>query len=120
MPRGAVTDDTEMSLCLGDAITRRAGFALQEVADSFASWLRSKPVDCGSTVRRGIKRYLRDGSLSGPLRDNDAGNGALMRNLPVVLCSLGDDAALCERTLPQCRFTHNHSTRMPQRWHLRA
>ena len=108
LPRGAVTDDTEMSLSLGAAITQQGRFELQHIADAFVTWLRSKPVDCGSTVRRGIGRYLRDGSLMGPQRDNDAGNGAVMRNLPVVLCSLGDEAAMTERTLLQCRLTHNH------------
>jgi ADP-ribosyl-[dinitrogen reductase] hydrolase len=29
------------------------------------AWWRGKPVDCGNTCRRGIQRYLRDGSWPG-------------------------------------------------------
>jgi ADP-ribosyl-[dinitrogen reductase] hydrolase len=69
--------------------------------------LRSKPVDCGNTCRRGIRRYLRDGSLAGPVSDGDGGNGALMRNLPAALVTLGDDAAFERVSLAQARITHH-------------
>ena len=82
---GQVTDDTAMSLALGDALLRgeRLGrrFDTQLVAEAYLAWWRGKPVDCGNTCRRGIQRCLRDGSLSGPPNEGDAGNGALMRNL---------------------------------------
>ena len=118
--RGQVTDDTTMSLALGEALLRGGPAALQALvrqhdtalvqgmARAFAGWLRSKPVDCGNTCRRGIQRYLGDGSLSGPPNEGDAGNGALMRNLPVVLATLGDDAALEHVSLAQARLTHHH------------
>lgn len=108
LPAGDVTDDTEMSLAMGRAILRRGGFQVRAVADAFAEWLRSGPRDCGNTCRRGIVRYVREGSLAGPMNEEDGGNGALMRNLPVVLCSLGDDAAFREHTLAQCHLTHHH------------
>jgi len=108
LPAGAVTDDTQMSLALGEAITRAQAFDLREVAEAFAAWLRGRPVDCGHTCRRGIRRFMRDGSLAAPLSPGDAGNGALMRNLPVVLCSYHDDHLMRERTLAQCHITHNH------------
>jgi ADP-ribosyl-[dinitrogen reductase] hydrolase len=65
-------------------------------------------VDCGNTCRRGIQRYLRDGSLAGPLSDGDGGNGALMRNLPAALATLGDDAAFKRVSLAQAHVTHHH------------
>lgn len=105
---GQVTDDTTMSLALGNAILAARGWELRQVAEAFAAWLRGRPVDCGNTCRRGIRRYLIEGSLSAPPNEGDAGNGALMRNLPVVLSTLGDDEALERRTLEQCRITHNH------------
>jgi ADP-ribosyl-[dinitrogen reductase] hydrolase len=105
---GQVTDDTTMALAMGDAIVEAAGWDLRVVADSFAHWLRAGPVDCGNTCRRGIRRYLTDGSLSGPPNAGDAGNGALMRNLPVVLATLGEEAALRKWSLEQGRLTHNH------------
>ncbi|HWP00319.1 MAG TPA: ADP-ribosyl-[dinitrogen reductase] hydrolase [Methylococcus sp.] len=105
---GQVTDDTEMALALGQAMVESGGWNLEAVARSFAVWLRGKPVDVGNTCRRGIRRYLLDGSLEAPPNEGDAGNGACMRNLPVVLATLGDAAAFERQTLEQCHFTHNH------------
>jgi ADP-ribosyl-[dinitrogen reductase] hydrolase len=105
---GQVTDDTEMSLALGDAIASRGGFEARAAAEAFAAWLKGKPVDCGNTCRRGIRRYLNDGSLEAPPNEGDAGNGACMRNLPVALATLGSDSNFERWTLAQCRLTHNH------------
>jgi len=109
---GQVTDDTTMSLALGDALLRgqREGrpFDARLMADAFVAWWRGKPVDCGNTCRRGIMRYLADGSLEGPLNEGDAGNGALMRNLPVVLATLGRQDRLWQASLEQAHVTHHH------------
>lgn len=105
---GQVTDDTTMSLALGDAILARDKWSLDEVAQHFVAWMRAGPIDCGHTCRRGIRRYMRDGSLEAPPNDGDAGNGALMRNLPVVLATLGDAQALARQSLDQAHLTHHH------------
>src|SRR3954468_13515642 len=91
---GQVTDDTEMTMCLGRAILEGETWDVARVCEQFATWLRGHPVDVGNTCRRGIRRYISDGSVSGPFNEGDAGNGALMRNLPVVLATLADEAAL--------------------------
>jgi len=108
LPRGAVTDDTEMSIALGDSILAHGGFSAPKAAEAFARWLRSRPRDCGNTCRRGIQRYLRDGSSSAAPNERHGGNGALMRNLPVVLATLGDPEACRAQTLAQCHITHHH------------
>lgn len=105
---GQVTDDTEMSLALGRAIIESGGWNLKAVADAFAAWLKGKPIDVGNTCRRGIRRYLLDGSLAGLPNPGDAGNGACMRNLPVALATLGHTEAFTQWTLEQCHFTHHH------------
>lgn len=105
---GEVTDDTEMSLALGRSLVRSAGFNLQDVNESFAEWLKTKPKDVGNTCRRGIRRYLTQGTLQTAYHDGDAGNGAAMRNLPVVLATLNDAAAMRDWTLQQAHVTHNH------------
>lgn len=106
---GQVTDDTGMSLALGDAILSTNGFNTKAAADAFTTWLKSKPVDCGSTCRRGIRRYMLDGSLEAPPNEGDAGNGACMRNLPIVLATLGDGNEFAKATLAQCHITHHHA-----------
>lgn len=105
---GQVTDDTEMSLCVGRAILQAGAWDLRAVCDQFAEWMRGVPIDVGNTCRRGIRRYILDGTTETPPNDGDAGNGAAMRNLPVALATLNDPAAFEAWTLAQCRITHNH------------
>jgi ADP-ribosyl-[dinitrogen reductase] hydrolase len=105
---GRVTDDTEMSLYLARAVMQNGGWNLTAVAEAFLTWMRSKPVDIGSTVRRGIRDYLLKGQLETPPNDYDAGNGAVMRMLPVALFTLGDDDRLKELAAAQAHLTHNH------------
>ena len=105
---GAITDDTQMSLALGDAILEAGGWDLQTIAEHWLAWLKSKPIDVGNTCRRGITRYLNDGSLSTPYSDGDAGNGALMRNLPTILYAFRDPARLDALSIEQAHFTHHH------------
>jgi ADP-ribosyl-[dinitrogen reductase] hydrolase len=106
--RGAVTDDTEMSLCLARSLVAQGGLDLADAARAFADWLRAGPADVGNTVRRGIRRYLLDGSLAGPPQAGDGGNGAAMRILPVALATLGDDARLEVDAVAQAHLTHHH------------
>lgn len=105
---GQVTDDTEMSLALGRAILAEPDWNLAAVADSFVEWLRRKPPDVGNTCRRGIRRYMTDGSLEAPLNPGDGGNGACMRNVPVVLSTLADPDAFTHRSVAQAHITHHH------------
>ena len=105
---GRVTDDTEMSLCLARAILESGGWDLKAVADAFLAWMRGKPVDIGSTVRRGIRDYLLKGQLETPPNEWDAGNGAAMRMVPVALFTLGDDRLFRKLVVAQAHLTHNH------------
>jgi len=105
---GRVTDDTEMSLCIARAILNSDTWELKTVAEEFLAWMRGKPVDMGSTVRRGIRDYLLKGQLETPPNDWDAGNGAVMRMLPVALYTLGDTQRLAELVVAQAHLTHNH------------
>ena len=116
---GQVTDDTTMCLALGnallaggaDALTRHAqgdDALVRRMGDAYVRWFKAKPVDCGNTCRRGIMRYMHEGTLQGPLNPGDGGNGALMRNLPAVLATLGNDSAFERVSLAQARLTHHH------------
>jgi ADP-ribosyl-[dinitrogen reductase] hydrolase len=105
---GQVTDDTDMSLCVARGIARAGGWDLGAIAEEFAAWLRSKPVDVGDTCRRGIRNYMLKGLLETPFNQWDAGNGAAMRMLPVALFTLGDDDLLCRCSVEQGHLTHNH------------
>ncbi|MHB8707980.1 MAG: ADP-ribosyl-[dinitrogen reductase] hydrolase, partial [Desulfuromonadales bacterium] len=105
---GRVTDDTEMSLCIARAILKSGEWDLLAIADRFLGWMRGKPVDIGSTVRRGIRDYLLKGQLETPPNAWDAGNGAVMRMVPVALFTVGDDNVFRELVIAQAHLTHNH------------
>lgn len=105
---GQITDDTEMTLCVGRAIIANNGWNLKACCDEFAHWLKRVPVDVGNTCRRGIRRYIVEGTMQATFSDGDAGNGACMRNLPVALATLGDDDRFRRWTLEQCHITHHH------------
>jgi ADP-ribosyl-[dinitrogen reductase] hydrolase len=105
---GQITDDTQMSLAVGQAIIDHQGWNIQAVADNFVAWMESDPPDIGNTCRRGIMRYRDSGELYGLPRDDDAGNGACMRNLPVVLSTLNRPDYFSLWSLQQSHITHNH------------
>lgn len=105
---GQITDDTQMSLALGAAILDAGRYDAPTAARHFAEWLQRKPIDVGNTCRRGIRRFLLEGTIEGPRSDGDGGNGACMRNLPLTLATLGDPAGFAAATRSQCHITHNH------------
>lgn len=104
---GQVTDDTLMSLCIARSIAN-LDWAPKDIAERFAAWLRSKPVDVGATCRRGIRRFMLEGTLEAPPNDGDAGNGAAMRMAPVAIATLGDTALMEQRAVQQAHLTHHH------------
>jgi ADP-ribosyl-[dinitrogen reductase] hydrolase len=105
---GAVTDDTEMSIWMGRSIANGGRWDLRRSAVYLAAWLRTGPADVGNTVRRGLRRFILDGTLAGEPGTGDAGNGAAMRVLPVALATLGDHEAMHRAAIEQGRLTHHH------------
>ncbi len=105
---GRVTDDTEMSLALGDSIVERRAFNVKSVAEHYVKWMKSKPVDIGSTVRRGLRDFVVNGTLVSPESEQSAGNGAAMRNLPVILYAYKNWTYFEHMALAQGRITHNN------------
>lgn len=106
---GHVTDDTTMSLALGEAILAAGRIYPLVAAHAFDAWMRAKPVDIGNTVRRGILHFRRTGDPLSPPDEQDAGNGSCMRVLPVILgCHGGTEADLTLACLHQGRVTHHN------------
>jgi len=106
---GQVTDDTGMALALGESILTAGRVDADAAARAFDAWMRGKPVDIGSTVRRGLLHFRSTGHPETPPNDHDAGNGAAMRVLPVALATLGlaeeEVRAACRA---QAHVTHNN------------
>ncbi|MES9813990.1 MAG: ADP-ribosyl-[dinitrogen reductase] hydrolase [Candidatus Thiodiazotropha sp.] len=105
---GQVTDDTQMSLALGQAILDSQGVAAESVAQAFSEWMRSKPVDIGNTVRRGLIHFRTTGEPFVAESEYDAGNGACMRSLPVALYYWNASTKdLAQASRIQSHVTHN-------------
>ena len=106
---GEVTDDTQMSLALGQSILDHRGVRAAAIAEAFSQWMRGKPVDIGHTVRRGIIRYRTSGETQVPENEYDAGNGACMRALPIALyCWNAPDDVMVAASRTQSHTTHNN------------
>ncbi len=106
---GHVTDDTEMSLALGKSILENGGVVATAAAEAFSDWMRTKPVDIGNTVRRGIVHYRNTGEPFTPENEFDAGNGACMRSVPIALAywnAPSEELINVSRT--QSHVTHNN------------
>ncbi|MCG8548982.1 MAG: ADP-ribosyl-[dinitrogen reductase] hydrolase [Desulfobacterales bacterium] len=105
---GQVTDDTQMSVCIGRAIEKSGGWDLTAVAEEFADWVKGRPIDVGSTCARGIRNYILHQTLEVAPSRWSAGNGALMRMLPVALYTLGNEDLLARYVVEQAHITHNN------------
>jgi ADP-ribosyl-[dinitrogen reductase] hydrolase len=105
---GRVTDDTEMTLLLGRSLVRRRELDSRDICDAFAAWLKAGPIDVGNTCRRGIRRYITQGTVEGTFFEGDAGNGAAMRILPVALATVGQPDKAAAWSLAQGHITHHH------------
>lgn len=89
---GQVTDDTQMSMCVAEAIMESAtdfGFK-SSVRDKFIRWYKSNPPDVGNQCAKGIQMLMAGKRI--PYTDNDTamsqrglGNGGLMRAMPCAL-----------------------------------
>ncbi len=108
--RGQVTDDTTMSLALGEAILGNRGRVEPlACARAFDGWMRGKPPDIGNTVRRNLVLFRRTACPEAPPSEHDAGNGAAMRVLPVALATFGwPEAEVRAACRAQAHVTHNN------------
>ncbi len=105
---GQVTDDTTMSLALGNSILEQGRVDALAAARAFDAWMRAKPVDIGNTVRRNLLQFRKTGNPEAPCSEHDAGNGAAMRVLPVALATLGQsEDAVRAACRAQAHVTHH-------------
>lgn len=105
---GQVTDDTEMSIFLARTLIAHQGLSALVAATAFGDWMRTRPVDIGQCVRQGIRKFLRRGITQMPFTPQGGGNGACMRNLPVILVCLKNWSKFNTMTQLQAHCTHNH------------
>lgn len=106
---GEVTDDTQMTICIMDALMNNVmpfKWAIKRFEEccmnNFIGWYRTGPKDIGGQCLRGIICAMSTGHFI--KRDNTAlGNGSLMRAMPCALINRPD------LNVVQGKLTHNNS-----------
>lgn len=102
---GEVTDDTQMTLCVMDALMKfPKDFKNFEklCADNFVEWYKQGPKDVGGQCAKGIYQIVLGRKIG---IDNKAlGNGSLMRAMP---CALIGNVIF---NIYQGKLTHNNET----------
>jgi ADP-ribosylglycohydrolase len=90
---GQWTDDTSMALCLAASLAEQGGFDARDQMTRYCRWWKDgymsstgRCFDIGITTRGSLARFQASGdSFAGPVDENSAGNGSLMRLAPVPL-----------------------------------
>ncbi|MDX1741641.1 MAG: ADP-ribosylglycohydrolase family protein, partial [Rhodothermales bacterium] len=111
---GQWTDDTSMAMCLADSLLATGGFDADDQMRRYVRWWRhgyrsstGKCFDIGSTVRRALTGYESTGDpFSGPTDEYSAGNGSLMRIVPIAMRFYGVPGKAVEWAAESSRTTH--------------
>ena len=99
---GQWTDDTAMALALAASLHEQRGLDEVDLMSRFLAWREEGEYSCtgtcfdiGGTVSAALRRWERSGeAIAGSTDPNTAGNGSLMRVLPLALWHRGDDTEL--------------------------
>lgn len=99
---GKVTDDTQMTICVMDALMGNIKLFEGRCMCNFIKWYRMGPKDVGGQCSRGIICAMSTGHF---IEKDDAalGNGSLMRAMPCALINRPD------LNVAQGKLTHNNS-----------
>jgi ADP-ribosylglycohydrolase len=116
VPIGTWSDDGAQALCLADSLNKDASLNLADFASQLLAWYETghmtpdgKVFDVGIQTRRalGALRKGVDANQTGPSGEQDNGNGALMRCLPVAFVAKSTEH-LIELAMRQGVVTHGH------------
>jgi ADP-ribosyl-[dinitrogen reductase] hydrolase len=115
---GRWTDDTSMALCLAESLLACGGNNLKDQCERYLRWYRqgvwsSKGYcfDIGNATRKALEHFERDGNpLSGSADPHSAGNGSIMRLVPVVLYFAKNRDQAIAASIESSRTTHQAQT----------
>lgn len=107
---GETTDDTEMTICVLKGIIASPQNPIKEIGKEFLRWWKTDPKDIGITVQTAFNFYQGDWFQAAEkahdeLDGKSAGNGTLMRCLPVAL-AYSDLQKINEVSALQSQMTH--------------
>ena len=111
---GQWTDDTSMALCLAESLIEKRAFDPKDQMDRYCRWWKEGYLsstgtcfDIGITVKTALAHYLRSGEpFAGSTDPFTAGNGSLMRLVPVPLAFRRDFELAIHNAGESSRTTH--------------
>lgn len=109
---GQVTDDTDMLIAVANGILENPDDPIELIGNRFIEWLRTGPPDVGATCNFAIRAAERDGwsrateAVREQFGDRAAGNGALMRTLPVGMAYAWHDHLIETMATRIAEMTH--------------
>lgn len=111
---GQWTDDTSMALCLAESLLTKQGFDAHDQMTRYVNWWRwgylsatGECFDIGMTVCSALQKFLTTGeALAGSTDPKSAGNGSLMRLVPIVLYYYPDLQKIQHFSALSSRTTH--------------
>lgn len=110
---GQWTDDTSMALCLAESLNEH-GFDMHDQLSRYLDWYErgylsstGRCFDIGGTTADALGRYRDQGiTRAGSTDPNDAGNGSIMRLVPVVIYFQDDPKTAIHYAQEQSKTTH--------------
>ena len=107
---GETTDDTAMTIAVAKGILENSENPIGAIGRNFLHWLNTNPKDVGITIQIALHRYKGDWEEAAKethfeLDQKSAGNGSLMRCLPIAL-AYTDMKKTEEITYIQSKMTH--------------
>ncbi len=116
-PRGAVTDDTQMTEMMAESLIAHPEGDMWDLRDRFVAWIKPNPPGTG----KGTREVLARAEHLNPAKDqpddaakalweadhkNGGGNGSIMRCSPIALMYASNPDKLKELSLKTCSITH--------------
>lgn len=109
---GETTDDTAMTIAVAKGILMNPEDPIEHIGQAFLQWYESNPKDIGNIIRRTFLNYKESGNWFAAAKathdqfgGKSAGNGSLMRCLPIALL-YSDLKKMEEVTILQSKMTH--------------
>lgn len=110
---GEVTDDTEITLAVAKGILANPASPRDAVGKMFLRWFQGNPKDVGETIRTALSFYLENPDWDEAakrachaLGGKAAGNGCLMRTLPVTFAYAQNPEKMNRISRELARMTH--------------
>lgn len=114
LEKGETTDDTAMTLGVARGILKNPQNPIEPIGKEFLKWYDSKPRDVGAIISTVLNSYNGDWEEAAKqahfqyLNERSAGNGSLMRCLPIAL-AYNDIHRIEEISRKQSKMTHYDS-----------